>query len=311
MTKDTKVAHVKLDNPSIETAEHFIRMVGIGDMLGVTLIGPPGMGKTHMVRHVLEDLNVPYKIYGGHITLAEVYEYLFENQDELIFFDDVSQVINKVEIMEMLKQALSESGRERVLNYRSKNTLSGGVPNSFTFRGRMIFAFNMMDKNNPNVKAIMDRAPVVELKYSRKDLIEAMYKIAKSDTGGLLEHEKMIVVRDIEDNTDSTMDVSLRKLFLAFNMFRSFKTLYGEGNTQWKTQVRKIFGKKKESWMRTLVRELVGDGKISRKNLAKEIALRKDMSPRNAHRKINEFLEMEEVFQNKLKAGDVSIKPFK
>jgi|TARA_Y100000310_G_scaffold340611_1_gene437051 replication-associated recombination protein RarA len=305
-----KAVHVKLDNPSVTTAEHYVRMVGVGDLLGCMLIGPAGMGKTHMVRHILDDLAVDYTVYGGHITLAEVYEFLYEHSDELIFFDDVSQVINKVEIMEMLKQALNLSGNDRVLHYRSKNVLSHGVENSFVFSGRIIFAFNTMDKKNPNVKAIMDRAPLVELKFNRAEIIAAMYKIAAGDAGGLMEYEKMIVVREIEDYTDSTMDVSLRKLFLAFNIYRSFKKMYGEGNEFWANQVQLLFGKRKESWMRTLVRTLVGYGKISRKELAKEIAIQRDMSPRNAHRKINEFLEIEEIFQNKLKFGDVSIKPF-
>jgi len=309
---ETKTVHVKFSNPYVDRAEHYVRMVGMGDMLGCTLIGPPGMGKTHLVQHVLDDMGVPYTTYGGHITLAEVYEYLFENQDALIFFDDVSQVINKTEIMEMLKQALNLSGKDRTLHYRSKGTLSPGVPNHFTFTGRIIFAFNAMDRNNPNVKAVMDRAPAVELKFSRKEVIDAFYKIADGEGGGLMEHEKLIVVKEIEDYTDTTMDVSLRKLFIAFNIYRSFKKSFGDGNVVWEEQVKALFGKKKQSWVREIVQDLVGPtGRISRKELAKEIALRKDMSPRNAHRKIAEFLELEELWQNKLKGGDVSLVPFK
>ena len=126
-----------------------------------------------------------------------------------------------------------------------------------------------------------------------------------------MEYEKLIVVKEIENHTDTTMDVSLRKLFIAFNMYRSFKKMYGEGNEYWQNQVKRLFGKKKVSWLVQIVQELVGPtGKINRKQLAKEIAIRKEMSPRNAQRKINEFLEMELVFQNKLKGGDISLQPF-
>jgi hypothetical protein len=245
MEINTKVQNVQLKNPTVESAAHYVRMVGIGDLLGMTLIGPPGMGKTHLVRQVLDEMQIPYEVYGGHISLAETYEYLCENKDKLIFFDDVSQVINRPEIMEMLKQALNPGARERILNYRAKNVLRTNVPNKFVFTGSIIFAFNTMDKNNPNVKAIMDRAPVIELKYSRKETLEAMYKIAEGESGGLM------------------------------------------------------------------VKELVGDGRIKRTELAKEIAIKKDMSPRNAQRRINEFLELEEIYQNKMKGGDISIKEFK
>lgn len=308
--EDKKTVHIKLKNPSLTTAEHYIRMVGMGDLLGCTLIGPPGMGKTHMVRHVLDDMKIPYVLYGGHITLAEAYEFLYENRDSLIFFDDVSQVINKVEIIEMLKQALNLSGKARVLHYRSKNALSPNVPNHFEFSGRIIFAFNTMDTGNPNVKAIMDRAPPIELRFSRKEIIEAFYDIAANEGGGLMEYEKLIVVKEVEDNTDSSVDLSLRKLFISFNMYSSFKRMYGEGNEFWKEQVQRLFGKRRESWMRVTVRDLVGDDKIKRTELAKEIALKLNMSPRNAQRKINEFLELEEIFQDKAKGGHVSIKKF-
>lgn len=302
--------HVEFNNPTIKSAENFVGMVGMGDLLGCTLIGPPGMGKTHIVRKVLEEMGVKYKVYGGHITCAGIYEYLFENMDSLLFFDDVSQVVNNVEIMEMLKQALNLGSRDRVLHYRSKGVLAAGVPKEFIFSGRIIFAFNTMDKKNPNVKAIMDRAPPIELKFNRKEVLEAFYKVAESGAGGLLEHEKLIIVKEIEDYTNSRMDVSFRKLFLSFNIFNSCKRIHGVGNDYWIQQVRSVFGLHQETWIKKFVRELVGEGTIPRKDLAKEIAIALNQSPRNAHRKIADFLEMEEIYQDKLKGGSISIKPF-
>ena len=309
--KRKRLINVKINNETVELAEQYIEMVGSGHLQGCIMVGPAGMGKTHLVCNTLDNMDVQYEVYGGHITLAEIYEYLFENSDKLIFFDDVSQVVSKPEIMEMLKQALNTTG-DRRLHYRSKGVLRGNVPNNFKFTGRIIFAFNLMDKKNPNVKAIMDRAPVIELKYSRGDILNAMYDIAKHPLGGgLLEYEKIIVTKEIETYTDSSMDISLRKQLHAFKIFSASKARFGEGNEQWKPMIHKLFGKKQESWIKKLVRELAGEGKMTRKELARQIAIRKDMSPRNAHRRINEFLELEEIYQNKLKFGDVSIKPFK
>ena len=127
-----------------------------------------------------------------------------------------------------------------------------------------------------------------------------------------MEHEKLIVTQEIEDYTrkDPTLLVSLRQQQLAFKVYGSFKSLYGEGDDQWKLQIQRIFGKAKDSWIREIIREMVGDGLISRKELANAIALKRNMSPRNAHRYINEYLESDDIFQDKLKAGSISLKPF-
>lgn len=310
----TKNAHVDIRNDSVEQTEHYIKMVGMGEILGCILIGPAGMGKTHLVEHTLEEMGTPYIKYGGHITLAAIYEYLFENHDKLIFFDDCSQLINHREIMELLKQALSESHAARTLSYRSHGVKTGPgcPPREFVFEGRIIMAFNKMDNADANVKAIMSRAPLLELKYSYFEVITALKEIAKGPGGSLLEHEKVIVTREIEQYTDSTMEVSLRDQQQAFKVYSSCKTLYGDPPVadKWKPLVHKIFGKKRESWIKTLVRDVCGDGKIPRKELVKLIAIKMGMSPRSAQRKVAEWLETEEIYQSKLRDGDVSIKKF-
>jgi hypothetical protein len=50
---------------------------------------------------------------------------------------------------------------------------------------------------------------------------------------------------------------------------------------------------------------------LRHKELAKQIALKRDMSLRTAYRRIREHLEMEDIYCNKMTAGDVSTKPFK
>jgi hypothetical protein len=304
--------HVEINNPTVRSAEHFIRMVGMKDLLGLVLIGPAGMGKTHMVEHILTEMNEPYVKYGGHITLPSIYEYLCENSNNLVFFDDCSQLVQNTEIMEILKQALQVS-KERVLHYRSFG-LKSKAPKSFVFEGRIIMAFNTMDVSNPNVQAIISRAPMIELAYSREEIYQAMYKIARGEGGGLLEHEKMWVTKEIENHTrkDARISVNLRKQQIAFQIYASFKRLYGEGNTDWIVEVHNALGKVQESWIQSMVKELVGEsGRIPRLELARAIAGKRDTSLRTAYRKIAEALELEQIFTNKETSGDISLLQFK
>jgi len=305
------MVYVKLENDTVNSAENFVKMIGIGELNGMILVGPAGMGKTYIVENTLQEMKKKYIKYGGHITLAAIYEYLCENQDKTIFFDDCSNIIQHTEIMELLKQALQTSG-ERRLHYRSYGAKIS-VPKEFIFTGQIIMAFNTFDVKNPNVKAVVDRAPAIELKFNREEIFKAMYLIAKGEGGGLMEHEKLIVTREIEKyaGTDSNLDISLRKQQLAFKIYRSFKKLYGDGNLEWKVEVQKCMGKKKETWIREMIKDLVGDGKIKQSELVKQIAIRRDMSPRTVYRRIVEFMEMGEIYQNKSKGGDISIEPFK
>ena len=75
-------------------------------------------------------------------------------------------------------------------------------------------------------------------------------------------------------------------------------------------RLRGIFGAKKESWMRMFVKKLVGEDTIERKKLVKEISMCFDMSPRTAYRKIVEFLEIDEIYQNKGSNTLISVNPF-
>jgi hypothetical protein len=312
--KNEAVVFVELNNETIERAKTYIKMVASKIWLGTTLLGEPGIGKTLLVRKTLESMNLvegkDFVMFGGHITLAQAYQYLYENFDKIIFWDDVSSVISNPEIVELLKQAIGNTGYERRLHYRSTGVLPAEIRKDFCFTGRCIFTFNTMDKTNPNVKAIMDRAPTTELVFSRAEKIEMMYKIAKAPGNELTEAEKLIVTREIEKSTDATMDISLRKQALAFQFFRFSKEQYGDGNTTWVDNVRGIFGKKKEHPIAALVRELVGMKSIRRKDLAKEIAVRKNMCFRNAQRLITDAVELEVIYQDKMKQASVSLVPF-
>jgi len=312
--KEIQAVHVSIENETVKRAENLVKMVANPktSFLGCMLIGPAGMGKTHTVDRILNDAKAKYTQYNGHMSLSGIYTFLWENHNRLIFLDDVSQVVQHTEIMELLKAAMNTGCKQRVLQYRSKGVLDASTPKKFNFEGRIIMAFNVIDKNNGNVKAIMSRAPCTEFKYTYDEIIEAMYKIAdhKDIFPSLNMAEKTIVVKEIQDYTDSSMDVDLRKLvLLRFDFFKNFKTAHGAGNSEWKGMVHNLFGRKQESWLKTLIRKMAGEGKIKRCVLDKEIAIRKDMSPRNARRKIAEYIDVGEIFSDgKKQDGYVSIK---
>lgn len=306
------MSYVKIDNPTVKQAEDYIWMVGNGDLLGCVLVGPAGMGKTKLIQHTLKDQQIDYAKLGGHLSTSQTYEFLYENRKKLVFLDDVSQVVNNREIMELLKQALDVGNGKRILHYRTKNSSIVTKP-KFEFEGRIIMTFNTMDKNNPNVDAILSRAPSVEMNFSYDDVIKAMYKIAKqSGEGELRQYEKMLVTKEIEDYTDPSMNISLRTQAQAFKIYKGMSSKYGESTGEWKRMVHKVCGDRNRSWIYKMVKGMCGvSGKVKRKTLALHIAEKRNCSVRTAQRRIKDFLEVDEIYQDKAKQGSISLQPFK
>lgn len=303
------VYNVKLTNKKILMAKCYIKMVADGDLRAITLLGSAGTGKSQVIKATLDELGIDYVCYGGHITMMATYLFLLENHDKLIFFDDVSQVINEVEIMEMLKQCLQTGNFTREINYRS-NQLPIGIPNKFEFSGKCIFAFNTANLDNPNVQAITDRSPIVYFDFTRKELLDMMNEIAndKSDiyeVGGLNTKEKLMITKEIENYTDSTMDISLRKQEIAFNIYRNWKK---DKSFDWKPMVYNLFSKRKESFIRELIKDL--GGMVERKILIKEMCNRLNIGIRTAQRRVEDYLELGEIYTNKLRNGKVSLTKF-
>ena len=313
---NVKVQNIKFDNETITDARELIKMVGSGYSLGATLLGPAGMGKTHIVTNTLEEMglkeNEDWIVYGGHITLISLYEFLYEHRDKIILFDDTSQLVNKVENMELLKQAIDPSGRPRVLHYRSKG-LSEHIRDNFEFTGKIIFTFNKINVDDNNVKAILSRATLIELNFSRKEILNMFYKIGTSNFGDLLEHEKLIVIKEIEDHTDNSMIISIRKLEKSFSTYRYYKNKYGVNNQKWIGPVRKIHGKKIVSVVVQIVNELCEENKtecIEKIKVIKELMLMTKKSKRTIERKLKDSLDLQEIFSDGKRYGNLSLTSF-
>ena len=296
-------------NESYEIAKNNVRMVGKGVLNSCSLISEGGLGKSWMVREELERLGEQFLFIGGHLSTSKLYETLYQNNGKVIVFDDCSSVIKSEESLEILKNALQSNGK-RELWYKSKGA-GVNAPECFEFVGRIILCFNKVSMSDPNVLAVFSRAVPVFIKFSRDEIVKAMYVICdKCDSNvsnSLSCSEKRLVTDWIVECTDRTQVLSFRSQFNAFKVYEGFKMGVV---SDWKSQVKSLFGKKRESWIREMVRDLSVNGKVERDFLLREICIVKDMCSRTAQRRLREFLELGELFANKKKGGWISLEPF-
>ena len=145
---------------------------------GCIIYGPPGMSKTYIVRRTLYFNKIPASKYiiakGAALSVMAVYQFLYNNRNRLIIFDDFDKPLVDEEIINLLKSAL-DSYPKRILSLVQETSarsgeLSSRTPNRFVFTGKIIILTNK-SKDDINT-ALMSRVPTIELNFNSKEVIK-------------------------------------------------------------------------------------------------------------------------------------------
>lgn len=144
-----------------------------GTSTSLIITGPPGVGKTHVVKEVGDQYQMLNKlgnatqfnhIEGGHLTKRGVFDALedFSSPNDVTVFDDTDMILQDINQINLLKSA-TDSYSNRKLTWR---TYKGDL--SYTYRGRLIFISNLdfnafSPKLQPHINALKSRATFIEL----------------------------------------------------------------------------------------------------------------------------------------------------
>ena len=206
-----------------------VTMLARGDQASVVVTGPGGLGKSYTVMQsltkcglkdvtTLEEFSVgtlintkkSFRVIKGYSTPKGLYRTLYENKDGVIVFDDCDSVLKDPVSLNLLKGALDSYAR-RIISWRA-DMKDDELPQSFEFKGRVVFISNMSVVQLD--QAIVTRSMAVDLSMTTKQKIERMRHLL--DSGEFMpEFErtyKVDAMNLIDNLKDDVKELSLRTL---------------------------------------------------------------------------------------------------
>jgi hypothetical protein len=216
-----------------------------GAVRAMLVTGPPGVGKSFGVENQLEKYGMfekisgarmKYEIVKGALTPLGLYLTLYRNSDKnnVIVFDDADNVFFDDTSLNLLKAALDTSERRRICwNSESRILKEEGIPNTFDFKGAVIFVTNLQF-GNIRSKRLQDHLAALESRCHFVDLTintdrEKMLRIRSVIQRGTMldrydfsEEQRAELSVFFEANANHFRNISLRTVIKLADLMSSF-----------------------------------------------------------------------------------------
>jgi len=206
-----------------------------GDIRGLVVTGPPGIGKSFGVEKQLEAANMMRKLAGkdplyetvtGGVSPIGLYQKLYHNRSprQVVVFDDCDvDVLFDEECLMLLKGALNSGDKRKISwNKESRVLLNDDIPNTFDFEGSVIFLSNVdfdrtIEKGSriaSHLSAIMSRCHYLDLELG--SVRDQLLRIKQVVADGMLTpfdfkpKQEDEIISFVVDNAEYLREVSLR-----------------------------------------------------------------------------------------------------
>ena len=204
-----------------------------GIVRGMVVSGPPGVGKTYGIEQVIEKDSIfdvmaerplRHTFVKGTMSPIGLYATLYKYSDpkSVVVLDDCDSILFNEDALNILKAAL-DSGKKRKISWNSDSHFlrREGVPDTFEFKGSVIFVTNLKFDNvrstkiKDHLEAIMSRCHYLDLTMdSTREKILRIKQIARDgglfDQKGLTKQQEKDVLTFLETNQAKMREISLR-----------------------------------------------------------------------------------------------------
>lgn len=234
-----------------ESMESLVQAVASNTVNSLIIAGAAGLGKSHTVNKVLQDINsgeYGYIFHKGYLRASHLFRMLWENRHAgmTVVIDDCDAIFTDEVALNMLKAAL-EMKPVRRIGWGSEKIFEDQdgeeIPRYFDFMGSVIFLTNKNiheeiasnNKNSVHLAALESRSLILDLGIKTKR--EYMIKIKQTIKAGMLRDQGITQVQENEimdfivENADGFRELSLR-------MVEKVSALFKANPSNWKKLVR-------------------------------------------------------------------------
>jgi hypothetical protein len=216
-----------------------------GDIRAMIVSGPPGVGKSYGVEQEIEKATLFDQLAGrrlkaevvkGSATPIGLYQTLYKYSDEncVVVFDDCDSILLDDVSLNLLKGAL-DSGKKRKISWLSESSTlrREGIPDSFEFKGSVIFITNLKfdtmksQKLRDHLDALQSRCHYLDLTLdTMRDKVLRIKQIAK--TGELFADMDIsdvgsdMIIEFMDKNKNKLREMSLRMAIKIAQLYKSF-----------------------------------------------------------------------------------------
>lgn len=216
-----------------------------GDIRAMIVSGPPGVGKSFGVEQIIEKACLFDQISGkrlraevvkGSATPLGLYQALYKYSDSncVLVFDDCDTILFDDVSLNLLKGAL-DSGNKRKISWLAESRVlkDEGIPNSFEFKGSVIFITNLKfdkmksQKLKDHLDALQSRCHYLDLTLdTMRDKILRIKQIAQdSELFADMDLDKVAqdeIVDFMSEHQNKFREMSLRMAIKVAQLRKSF-----------------------------------------------------------------------------------------